>query len=177
MKISVSEALRLKNDVSKRIQALQSETHRAPLGITKENGTVVNDENDAKRFQSAVERLEKGLNYSEELNSKIAAFNREQGIDNKVRNMQNNRMLLSIYENALQRTKPSKTTRFENLGNGKREAIKVEYTPTVTATDVKSKISHYKTKFRTTQNEIEKLNQQTIEISFSFEDVEALASE
>lgn len=176
MKITVSEALRLKNDVSKRIQALQSETHRAPLGITKENGTTINDAEDAKRFQNAIERLEKGLTYSHELNGKIAEFNRSKGIDSKVREMQNNKMLLNIYENALGRTKAQKTNRFENLGNGKRETIEVVYEPTITATDVKSKISHYKTKYRTTQNEIEVLNQEKIEISFSFEDVEALAS-
>jgi hypothetical protein len=177
MKITVSEALRLKNDVSRKIQMLQSETHRAPLGITKENGTPINDTEDAKRFQSAIERLEKGLSYSHELNGKIAEFNRSKGIDSKVRDMQNNKMLLSIYENALPKTKAAKTNRFENLGNGKRETISVEYQPTMTATDVKSKISHYKTKYRSTQNEIEILNQEKIDISFSFEDVEALASE
>jgi hypothetical protein len=174
MKITVSEALRLKNEISKTIQSIHSETHRAPLGLTKEDDQIVTDEADSKKFESAVERLQKALGFSEEINSKIAGFNKTNQIDDKVRSMQNQKLLLSIFENALHRTKPTKTTKFENLGNGVRKSIKVEYVPTVTSTDVKSKISLFKTKFRTIQNEIEILNQQIIELSFSYEDIESL---
>jgi len=176
MKITVSEALRLKNELSKTIQTVQYETHRAPLGITKEDNQALNDEADGKKFTETVTRLEKALAYSEELNSKIALFNKENKIDDKVRKMQNDKLMLGIFQNALNRTKATKTTKFENLGNGTRKAIVVEYTPTITATEVKGKINGYKTKYRTAQNEIEKLNQGTVELSFSFENVEELAS-
>jgi len=176
MKITVSEALRLKNEISNTVSKLNSETYRAPLGITKEAEVVVSNASDAVKFTEGVSRLEKALSYSEEINSKIALFNREHKIDDKVRSMHNNKLLMSVYENALPRTKATKTNKFENLGNGVRQTISVEYIPTITSVDVKSKISHYKTKYRTTQNEIEILNQGTLELSFSYEDVEALLS-
>lgn len=174
MQITVSEALRLKNDLAKTIQAVQSETYRAPLGLTKEDDQVISDEADGKKFEDAVARLQKSLRFSEELNSKIAAFNKTHQVDDKVRTMQNDKLLMSIFENALARTKPHKTTKFENLGNGTRKSIKVEYVPSVTSSEVKSKISHFKTKYRTIQNEIEILNQGKVELSFSYEDLESL---
>jgi hypothetical protein len=174
MEITVSEALRLKNEISKSVQSIQSETHRAPLGLIKEDDQIISDESDGKKFEESVFRLEKALKFSEEINSKIAGFNKANKVDDKVRSMQNNKLLLSIFEHALARTKPTKTTKFENLGNGTRKSIKVEYVPAVTSTEVKSKISHFKTKYRTTQNEIEILNQNTIELSFSHEDLESL---
>jgi hypothetical protein len=176
MTITVSEALRLKNEISKTIQALHSETHRAPLGLTKEDNEVVTDEADSKKFGDAIFRLEKALLFSEEINSVISSFNKTNKIDDKVRSMHNQKLLLSVFENALGRTKPTKTTKFENLGNGVRKSIKVEYVPMLTSTEVKSKISTYKTNFRTIQNEVEILNQQTIDLTFSYEDTESLVS-
>ena len=176
MKITVSEALRLKNELSNTIRTLQSETFRSPLGLTKEDDVVTSDESDATKFNNVVERLQKALSYSEEINSKIASFNKENQIDDKVRAMQNNKLMLQVFENALLKTKATKTTKFENLGNGTRKSIKVEYTPTITSTEVKSKISNFKGKYRTIQNEIEVLNQGIIELSFSYENVESLIS-
>ena len=174
MKITVSEALRLKNEISKSVSAIQSETYRAPLGLVKEEDQIISDESDNKKFEETVSRLEKALGFSEEINSKIAAFNKSNQVDDKVRSMQNNKLLLSVFENALPKTKSTKTNRFENLGNGVRKSIKVEYIPAVTSSAVKSKISHFKTKYRTIQNEIEILNQGSIELSFSHEDLESL---
>jgi len=176
MKITVSEALRLKNELAQTIKTLQYEALRSPLGLTKEDSQIINDEADSKKFSESVERLTKALSFSEEINSKIASFNKENSIDNKVRSMQNDKLLLSVYETALPRTKATKTTKFENLGNGNRKAIVVEYTPAITSTEVKSNIAKFKTKYRTTQNEIEKLNQGSIELTFSHADIEALAS-
>lgn len=174
MKITISEALRLKNELSKTVQSIQYETHRAPLGLTKEDEQVISDESDNKKFEECVSRLEKALGFSEEINSRIAAFNKANQVDDKVRSMQNNKLMLSVFETALARTKPTKTTKFENLGNGTRKSIKVEYIPAVTSSSVKSKISHFKTKYRTLQSEVEILNQSSIELSFSYEDMESL---
>jgi len=176
MKITVSEALRLKNELAKTVQAIHSETYRAPLGITKEDGQSLTDEKDGQKFNEAVDRLSKALSFSEEINSKIAQFNKENKIDDKVRSMQNDKLLLGVFEGSLVRTKAAKSTKFENLGNGTRKAIVVEYVPTVTSSEVKSKIAHYKTKYRTLQNEIEKLNQGFVELTFSYDDVESLVS-
>lgn len=174
MNITVSEALRLKNDLAKTIQTITYEAHRAPLGITKEDDEVISDESDNKKFADVVSRLQKALGFSEELNSKIALFNRENKVDDKVRSMQNNKLLLSIFETALNKTKATKTTKFENLGNGSRKSIKIEYVPAITSTEVKSKISHFKTIYRTFQNEVEVLNQGKVELSFSYQDLESL---
>ena len=113
------------------------------------------------------------MGYSFEINSKLSDYNRKTNIDDKVREMQNVKLLLTVYENALPRTKSSKTTRFETVGNERKQVV-VEYKPTLTGTEVKENVSKLKTQFRNLQNEVEKLNSGEIELSFSFEDVENL---
>ena len=176
MNITITEAMRLKNEIAKTVNTLNYEVRQAPLGITKEDDVVLTNETDGNKFNDAMTRLIKALSISEEINNSLSAFNRDNKIDMKVRAMQNQKMLYDIYEKSLPKTKAMKTSRMENLGNGVRKAVKVEYTPIMTSSVIKSKINEYKTSYRTLQSDVEKLNASIIELSFSYEDVENLIS-
>jgi len=171
MKITVSESLRLKNELKQQINTVQYETRNSPLGLNYENGVLTSDEENGNKFKQNISRLEKLLSFSHEINSKISNFNRENGVDDKVREMKNYQMLLEIYNGILQKTKPTKTVNFQTVGN-ERKQVTVEYKPTLTGAEVKEKQSSLKKQYRSLQNEIEKLNTREIELSFSFDDLE-----
>jgi len=172
MKITVTEALRLKNEIAGTVNSLNYAANTAQCGIVKEDDTVTSEEQED--FTTIFNRLNKALGYSAEINNTLSHFNRETGIDGKVREMHNEKMKLQILTHILPKTKPSTTNRFENLGNGQRKGIKVTYTPTIKSVDVKQMMAQAKTNMRTLQTEIEKLNQKEIELSFEHSDIESL---
>ena len=172
MKITVTEALRLKNEISGIVNTLNYATNSAQLGVVKEDGEAISE--DKESFTTVFERFKKALGYSEEINNKLSNFNRETGIDVKVRAMHNEKLKLQILTSALPKTKPSSTTKFENLGGGKRQSVKVTYTPTINSNEVKKMMADAKQKMRAIQIEIEKLNQKDIELSFEYSDIESL---
>jgi len=175
MEITVTEALRLKNEISSSVKKLQYNlNHNTSMGKTTEDDEDVTQ--DQEKFAYVEESLIKALSISEEINHKIASFNREFNVDSTVRKLQNAKLLLQIYNSVLQKSKPSKSTRFENLGNGTRKSITVVYTPEVTSKEVKEKISHIKTAIRNFQTEIEKANTNILNLTFEYSDVENLVS-
>ncbi len=171
MEITVTEGLRLKNELSTIIKNLTYKTYSASFGVTLEDNEITSK--DADLFNDVEIILIKALNYSEELNNKLGSFNKETGVDAIVRKMQNAKLLLSIYTGSLPKTKPSKQKKFENLGTV-RKSVEIVFKPSVSSTEIKSKISAQKEIVRKLQTEIEKFNQNVIEISFEYKDVEEL---
>lgn len=173
MVITLTEALRLKNEISNSIKTLQyTINHNASLGTTTEDGENVTE--DKEKFVAVEERLIKALSYSEEINNKISSFNRTSGVDDIVRKLQNTKLLLQVYNSVLPKSKPNKNTRFENLGNGTRKSITVVYTPEVTSKEVKDKISNVKNAIRDLQAKVEQANRNNVDLTFSYGDVENL---
>jgi len=170
-KITVTEALRLKNEIANAIKTLQYAINNASFGEMTEDGEIVSQ--DREKFNDIEETLLKGLAISEEINNTLSAFNKVTAIDSIVRKLQNEKLMLSVYTNNLGKTKPSKTNRFENL-NSIRKSISIEYKPYNSSTEFKDKISSCKDKIRLYQSQIERLNQEDIEVSFNFNDVENL---
>lgn len=171
MEITLTEALRIKNELSNTIKTLNYGIHQSSFGKTYEDGEIVSQ--DVETFENVENSLIKALEYSEELNGKIADFNRTVGVDVTVRKMQNAKLLLDIYSRNLDKTKPKTNKRFENLGTV-RKSIELTYTPTVTAKAMKDRISAQKTKIRGFQAQIEKANQTKITIGFEYSDLESL---
>ena len=172
MKITVTEALRLKNEIAGIVNTLNYASNTAQFGAVKEDEIVVSEDKDS--FTQVFGRFNKALAYSAEINNTLANFNRETSIDAKVREMHNEKLRFQILSSALPKTKPSSTTRFENLGNGQRKAIKVTYTPTINSNEVKKLMGDAKKNMRSLQTEIEKLNQKEINLSFEHTDIESL---
>lgn len=171
MKITVSEGLRLKNEVKQLINTLTYEVRQQPIGLNYENDILTSNEEDKNKFSDSFSRLEKLLNISLEINSKLANYNRVTGIDDKVRKMQNIKLLGDVFKTILPKTKPSKTNTFHNVGN-ERKQVTIEYKPILTGKEVKEKEGELKKQYRELQNEIEKLNAGEIEVSFTYEDIE-----
>jgi len=171
MEITLTEALRIKNELSNTIKQLNYGVHQSSFGKTVEDNEVVSQ--DVETFENVEASLIKALNFSEELNSKIAEFNRASSVDSIVRKMQNSKLLLDIYSRNLDKTKPKTNKRFENLGTV-RKSIEIVYTPTITAKAMKDRISSQKSKIRDFQSQIEKANQTKISIGFEYADLESL---
>lgn len=173
MNVTLTEALRIKNELSTTIKTLSYKVQISSFGVTVEDGEVTSRDED--KFNDVEKLLLNGLSFSEELNNRISDFNKEFGIDKLVRKMQNAKLLLSIYTNSLSKTKATTQKRFENLGTV-RKSIEVVYTPSVTSTSMKTKISDEKSNIRDLQSKIEKLNQKVIAISFDYDDLESLTN-
>lgn len=171
MEITLTEALRIKNELSNAVKELSYGVHQSSFGNTTEDGEVISE--DKESFLDVEDRLIQALGYSESLNNSISSFNKDCGVDSTVRKMQNAKLLLDIYSRNLQRTKPTKTKRFENLGTV-RKSVEIEYTPLVSSTDMKGKISRQKAIIRDLQSQVEKSNQSRISVEFSYADIESL---
>lgn len=171
MEITIMEALRIKNEVSNAVKTLQYSIHQSSFGYTTEDGQIVSEDKD--KFNDVEASLIKALDLSEELNNKISSFNKDKGVDVIVRKMQNAKLLLGIYTQNLQKTKPTKTKRFETVGNV-RQNIEMVYTPYVSSTEMKEKMANCKSEIRDLQSQVEKLNQSKIEVSFSYANIENL---
>lgn len=171
MDITITEALRIKNELSNTIKTLNYNIHQSSFGKTTEDGEVISQ--DVEKFENVEASLIRALGYSEELNGKISEFNRTTGVDTIVRKMQNSKLLLDVYTRNLEKTKGKTNKRFENLSTV-RKSIEIVYTPTVTAKSMKDRISTQKSKIRDYQSKIEKENQNTISLTFGYSDLENL---
>lgn len=171
MEITVTEALRIKNEISAAVDKLKYNINNASFGVTTEDGEVISDEKE--KFGEVEEKLIKALTLSEEINSVIAAFNQSSEVPNTVRKMQNAKLLMEVYSRNLQKTKPNKSKRFENLSTV-RKSIETVYTPSVSGKELKNRISSQKTLVRNFQSKIEQANQLTVKVSFEYADVENL---
>lgn len=172
MEITITEALRIKNEISNTIKTLQYSINNSSFGETTEDGEITSRE-DVDKFIKVEESLIKALNYSEELNNILSSFNKEFSVDVIVRKMQNAKLLLDVYNRNLPKTKANKVKKFENLGTV-RQTILVEYTPFISSSEMKIRISEQKSLSRQFQSQVEKLNQNKINISFEYSDIESL---
>jgi len=171
MEITLTEALRIKNELSNTIKTLNYGVHQSSFGKTVEDGEVVSQ--DVEKFENVEASLIRALGYSEELNGRISEFNRTSAVDVTVRKMQNAKLLLEIYTRSLDKTKPKTNKRFENLGTV-RKSMEIVYTPTVTAKAMKDRISTQKSLIRDFQSKVEKANQTKISVAFEYADLESL---
>lgn len=174
MTITVTEALRLKNEISNIVKQLQYKINQSSFGDNYEDDTLVSTDVENK-FIDTETSLIKALTYSTNINNTLSSYNRSNGVDGMVRDMQNEKLLLSIYQGNLDKCKPNKRKRFETVGNT-RVSIETEYKPTITSSVMKDKISQCKNKIRVFQTDIEKLNQGSIELNFGFSDLENISN-
>ncbi len=153
MEITLTEALRIKNELSNSIKQLNYSIHQSSFGKTVEDGEIISQ--DVESFENVEASLIRALGYSEELNGKISEFNRISAVDVIVRKMQNAKLLLDIYNRNLDKTKPKTNKRFENLGTV-RKSIEIVYSPTITAKSMKDRITTQKAIIRDYQTLIMK---------------------
>ena len=145
MKLTLTEALRIKNEISSIVRTLNYKINSCAYGVTTEDGKITSRNDDS--FIDVENALIKALNISEEINDKISDFNKVSGVDSIVRKLQNHKLLLKTYEGNLQKTKPTNHSKFENLGTV-RQNIEVKYEPLISSNDMKVRINAEKSKIR-----------------------------
>lgn len=174
MKIHITEALRLKNEISALVRTLEYQAKSLiVMGKTYEDN-ILASEGEGLDFAMTIQKLESALSYSEELNNKLADFNRINHIDEMVRKMNNLKLLKSTYESLLPKSKPTKTTTWVAVGDTRKQVVR-EYRPLHQGSDLKEKISEYKQQIRELQSKVEKINLKFIELNFEHADVDALS--
>ena len=173
MKIQITEALRLKNEISNNVRDLEfNAKNNIIVGNIYEDG-VLSTDGEGLAYKDTIEKLELALKFSEEINGKLADFNRLNNVDDFIRQKQNLKMLKEVYENILPKTKPTTSNSWVILGDTRKQVL-TEYRPLLQSKEVKEKIRIYKNSIREIQTKVEKLNQKTIELSFEYQDVDNL---
>lgn len=174
MEIQVIEALRLKNEISNYVRDLEFHAKNSiVVGHTYEDDVIATN-GGGFDYKDTLEKLEKALKFSEEINGKLADFNRVNYIDDLIRQKQNLKMLKEVYESILPKTKPTASNSWVILGEVRKQVL-TEYRPLLQSKEIKEKIKIYKNSIREIQTKVEKLNQKTIELSFEYQDVDNLS--
>lgn len=172
MIITLTEALRLKNEVSNLIKTLHYRLNTSSHGTLTENDVDVTREEFS--YPEVEQSLLNALSISEQLNEAISSANARLHVGDYVRKLQNAKLLHGVYLNSLSKSKASVNKRFETVGNT-RETITVKFTPYVTSVAMKEKISTQKEAIRYLQGKIDQINQTTIELNFEYSDIENLS--
>jgi len=171
MKITVSEALRLKNEISSSICQLQSKSRYASYGVTKEDGIEKQAKSDIITFPDYLKLLEKAFGISEQINSKLAELSVRTKISDMVRHKANLLALKQTLEFAALNSTSNAQIRHETVG-AQRVAITTTFEPFMTKKDIKAKIKALKAEIRTIQSMVDAENAQQIELPFEYDDLE-----
>ena len=172
MKITVTEAMRLKNEISQEIGRLQYTSRGVSYGTSTENDLRVDEQNETTIVQH-MERSKKLLEISYEINCTLDKFNKEHGISLMVRQMKNNQFLLSMYDSALNNAVAKDVSRREKMDN-KFVTVVTRFQPYLTKTEIRSTQKSLKSDNRQLQSQIDKLNAQTVILSFDYQRLEEL---
>lgn len=169
MKVTVTEALRLKNEISTMVSALQSSIGASEYGITYEGDKLVTDE-DREKFQDVYDQLSKILVISQGINSVLAKYDVESSVSDLVRESKNKELLIRVLTQALQ-YKDNTSTSYQVVGN-KRVEVKTHFIPHLSSKEIKLRITSLKKALRDIKSQIDKKNAATVELSFEYEDLE-----
>ena len=174
MTITVTDALRLKNDLARKIQSLQCTSFSC--GKTTVDGVETGNTGDESEYAITeyADRLARALNYSYALNSILARFNVLSGVSDNVRDKSNTTLLMTIWQSALQRSEP-RTTKGHQVVGDKRIVVETKFEPYLAKGFIKSKIKALRDQLRTLQTRIDEANVKTIDLPFTYADVDALS--
>jgi len=174
MKITVVDALRLKKEISEKVRRIQEYINygsESLYGIHYQDGEEMTD--NVLKFDKLLDLLETAFSYSEEINNKISDFNFNNTITHKVRRIQNFKYGISVLEKSLNFLNNKVSKSFQVIGN-ERKLVVSTFKPCMDKKTVKGLIKSLKTDIRELQKEIDKLNNEEIEVSFDYDDVESL---
>jgi hypothetical protein len=188
MKVTVSEALRLKNEISKKITALagaftptksgrysfmeSSPTAEVSHGVTTEDGEVVSSSSAITSVELEL-KISKLYDLSQKINSVLTLFNAQSGVSDAVRERQNTLSLLLMYELFSKNSVPTANAKFEVVG-AERKKITVAFRPHLTQDHIALKVAELKNKIRSLQQVVDVANGQQLEIPFEYSDLEGV---
>jgi len=167
MKVTITEALRLKNEVSQIVNKVNAMA--VDYGITKENGeeSVISDRDS---FIDQIDKLEKILKISEAINSILAKFSVDSGVSDLVRKSKNIELQKQLLERSMGYKQTSRLS-YQVVGN-ERVAVKTEFVPYFSGKQIKEKIAGYKSILREVTSKIDVANSSMVELPFEYSDLE-----
>jgi len=169
MKITVTEALSLKNELKQKVQQAIYDMNSSLFVTTTQNG--VNVTSTGMTYEENFARLKKVLDNSQELNDAISQFNMESKVSNYVREQKNLLVLIAQIQNAIKKSVAGSVTSMQVVG-AERIPVTTTSTPIVSAAELTKSLNFLKERNRELFALIQKANTQEIELSFSYEDVE-----
>jgi hypothetical protein len=169
MKITITEALQLKNELKQKVAQATYEMNNCLYVRTEQNGVDITST--TPTFEENFTKLKKVLDNSQELNDAISQFNMESKVSNYVREQKNLLVLIAQVQNAIKKSVQTSVTQMQVVG-AERVAVTTVLTPIINASELTKSLNFLKTRNRELFALIQKANTQEIELSFSYEDVE-----
>lgn len=171
MKTTVTEALRIQNEISEMIRTAMGKERYLQYGVTYQDDTVIEERGSRETLPEYLEKIQKFFGLSQQIHSILAKFAVDSGVSDKVRERENLKSVQRTLESALIAMPTETLTQFEVVGN-QRVKVVTEFKPFVTKKDLKNRLKKIKTQIRELQVQIDALNAQLIELPFEYEDLE-----
>lgn len=181
MKITVSEALRIKKEVAEHIRAIEYNDMRGRsyrlsgkkdldiyFGETWENHELMHDEGKIS-VSDRINNVSKILDVSEDLNRLIAVFNHKNDVGILVRKRQNLKFLLNYYEEVVSKNSVPSAKSVRDKDTGK--VTKVVFKPSLSKAHIRNKIKGLRSDIRKIQADLDNINTQTIDIPYEYDDI------
>ncbi len=172
-KIQVTEAMRLKGEISNYFNQIRYKLNQSYLGDTYVD-SILREEivYNKIKFNEALEHLQKLCTYSEEINTALSNFNRINKIDSLIREKANIQVIIELLTKKLPETKSNSAINTHISSTGEKINTITEYKPFITEESINEQNLLLKTKVRDIQNKVDKLNLKTIDLSFTFDEFE-----
>lgn len=180
MRITIKEAMQLKNEVATAINASRQpsfllERLEGMFGTLTINDEVQTPPNNVRTFPEAYQRIENLFRVNQALHLALAKANVEHDIGDAIRRRENVKQLIAANELALRHAKPYSRTDTRNIaGTGLERAVTV-YEPFVLSGELKGRIRALKRELRELQAHIDAANTSAIDIpNLEIDEVEVL---
>ena len=139
MKMTIAEALNLKNSLKSVVSNAQRKMHEVVFGKRTVGGKEEPIPEDALLFEEAYASLGKAMNISNRVNTFLAECNIEFEISETVRQRQNNIALITALEHAQNQSAPTK--RFDrDWHDGNYVSVEITYEPFQNKKEFKDKV-------------------------------------
>lgn len=171
MKVTVTEALRIKKEIASKVSETQSAASLIKWATSEENGKPTGMIEGAITFEEFTAAINKLFAMSETINSVLAKFNVESGISDAVRKKANFEYLIQVYRMALSNSEPKNNVAYQVVGNN-RVAVNVVWKPILNKSKLKESINEIKKLIRELQTFIDTKNAEMIELPFEYADFE-----
>ncbi len=164
MKVTVNEAMRIKNEIDAAFNSTNYFQEKIAYGIVSENGVVISETN-ATNFNDFLDKLKRIITIKQEINSILAKYNVRSGISDLVRRKQSLVHLKEVLDNAIKNIGPEKSNAYVNVGN-ERKLVERTFSPFVSKEHIKNELKEINNEMMKIQSKIDDLNCKKVDLSF-----------
>lgn len=175
MEITIAEALKLKNEIGRAVNNFRPAleySHGVTYGVQNVDGHDVESNNQVQAYPDVMSRLVKLYGFSNEVHTAIGEFNLRSGIPKLVRERKNLESLMRFAENAVPQSRAREFTRVENVSGIGKVQTHHKFTPYQSEAELNDAIRKFRARIREIDNEVARLNAQTIVLPFSYEELD-----